>query len=89
MSIRRKLSIPMMERAFQQHEKDVDEVLADSAIQHTSMKALDKKNFTQEVRGTRDINNFLEKSEVLLDEQGLVEVVWILPREVVDPIHAR
>ena len=67
MSLRRKLSIPLGEREQQLHDKDIDETLHDTALQHTQMKAVDKKDFTNEVRGARDISNFLEKSEVLLD----------------------
>ena len=92
MSVKRRLSVPMVERALQQHEKDIDGVLHDSTLQHTAMKAVDKTDFTQEVRGTRDITNFLEKSEVLLDVaettlEGIVEklldVVMDDPKEIV------
>ena len=77
MSLRRKLSIPSVEREQQLHDKDIDETLHDTALQHTQMKAVDKKDFTNEVRGARDISNFLEKSEVLLDlhESDLEDIV--------------
>ncbi len=77
-SIGRKMSVPTIEREFKLHEKDIEETLHDTALQHTQMKMVEKKDFTNEVRGTRDINNFLEKSEVLLDLnefmlEGIVE----------------
>eukprot|EP00095_Tigriopus_kingsejongensis_P000918 maker-scaffold186_size273091-snap-gene-1.39 protein:Tk00918 transcript:maker-scaffold186_size273091-snap-gene-1.39-mRNA-1 annotation:"hypothetical protein DAPPUDRAFT_40435" len=67
MSIRRRMSIPMEERINQQHEKDIDHALHDVSLQHTQVQAVEKKDFALEVRGTRDINNFLQKSEVFLD----------------------
>ena len=54
----------MVEREQKLHEKDIDDSLLVSALQHTHSKTMDKKDFTNEVRGTRDITNFLEKSEV-------------------------
>ena len=76
-SIRRKMSTSNLERELQLHEKDIDETLHDTALQHIQMKAVEKKDFTHEVRGTRDINNFLQKSEVLLDlaESDLESIV--------------
>ena len=68
MSLRgRRLSIPIAEREQHLHDKDIDESLHDHALQHTASKTVDKKDFTAEVRGARDISNFLEKSSVVLD----------------------
>ncbi len=64
MSLRRRLSVPLFEREQQLHEKDIDESLHDHSLQHTANKSIEKKDFTNEVRGTRDINAFLEKSQV-------------------------
>ncbi|TRY61185.1 hypothetical protein TCAL_17215 [Tigriopus californicus] len=67
MSTRRKLSVPLAERINRQHSQDIDETLHDVSLQHTQVASVEKKDFAQEVRGTRDINNFLQKSEVFLD----------------------
>lgn len=98
MSLRR-ISVPMVERAFQQHEKDIDDTLHDSNLQHTCMKGVEKKDFTQEVRGTRDITNFLQMSEILLDVNetdfqsivnALLDVMMNDPKEIVtrDELHS-
>ena len=67
MSMRRRLSVPYVERENQLHEKDIDSTLHDTRLQYTQSKGLEKKDFTSEVRGTRDITIFLDKCEVLLD----------------------
>ncbi len=65
MSFRRgKMSVPMVVREQKLHEKDIDESLLVSSLQHTRSKVMDKIDFTDEVRGTRDIAIFLEKSVV-------------------------
>jgi len=63
---KRKMSIPLANRAMQQHEKEVHEALADdvAALRHTATKHLEKKDFAKEVRGVKDVDNFLEYSQV-------------------------
>ncbi|XP_040575078.1 solute carrier family 4 member 11 isoform X2 [Lepeophtheirus salmonis] len=63
------ISTAKEERQFQIMEKDIDEALEETTLMHTSSVRVDKKDFSQEVRGSRDIEHFLsaETSEVLLD----------------------
>eukprot|EP00096_Caligus_rogercresseyi_P005654 TRINITY_DN2161_c0_g1_i1.p1 TRINITY_DN2161_c0_g1~~TRINITY_DN2161_c0_g1_i1.p1 ORF type:complete len:802 (+),score=176.49 TRINITY_DN2161_c0_g1_i1:104-2509(+) len=58
------------ERQFQIMEKDIDEALEETKLIHTHHTAVDKKNFSEEIRGSKDIQGFFannDTSEVLLD----------------------
>lgn len=52
------------ERAAFKHEKEIDETLQVTSLTHVLQVPVDKKDFSKEIRATKDIKDFVEKSEV-------------------------
>lgn len=55
------------DRAKSLHEKDIDDTLATTDLVHVKQKRVQKKDFSKEVRAQKDIKNFIDNSEVILD----------------------
>ena len=53
------------ERAAFKHEKEIDETLQVTSLTHVLQVPVDKKDFSKEIRATKDIKDFVEKSEVM------------------------
>ena len=48
-------------------EKEMDETLTVTSLNHTMQVPVEKKDFAKEIRAMKDIKDFLENSEILLD----------------------
>lgn len=55
------------ERAHALHEKGIDDTLAATSLTHVKQLEIVKKDFSKEVRAQKDIKNFVDNSEVILD----------------------
>ena len=55
------------ERAAYHHEKEIDETLSVTSLTHIKQAEVSKTDFSKEIRAPKDIKNFVESSEVLLD----------------------
>ena len=55
------------ERAAYHHEKEIDETLSVTSLTHIKQMEVSKTDFSKEIRAPKDIKNFVESSEVLLD----------------------
>ena len=53
------------ERAAIKHEKEIDETLHVTSLTHVLQVPVEKKDFSKEIRATKDIKDFVEKSEVM------------------------
>ena len=52
------------ERAAIKHEQEIDETLHVTSLTHVLQVPVEKKDFSKEIRATKDIKDFVEKSEV-------------------------
>ena len=65
------------ERAKLHHEEELGETLCDTSLTHTLQVEVNKTDFSKEIRAPKDIKNFVETSEVLLDivEDSLESII--------------
>lgn len=47
--------------------RDAEEELHETKLMHTKRSLIEKKDFSSEIRGRRDIDGFVANSDVLLD----------------------
>ena len=65
------------ERAAFKHEKEIDETLQVTSLTHVLQVPVDKKDFSKEIRATKDIKDFVEKSEVMTSVVDLEKIVFV------------
>ena len=65
------------ERAKLHHEEELGETLSETSLTHILQVEVNKTDFSKEIRAPKDIKNFVDTSEVLLDiaEDSLESII--------------